>query len=110
MSDQVSADVVIVGAGICGALAAHRLAKAGASVLMLEAGPRIDRGQITAAFRGSARKSDANSLYPMSPLAPYPDYEPLANPLGWRLPADMNRSLGVSMALAARMKVLPVTR
>ena len=39
-SEQV--DVVVVGAGPCGALMAQRLSAHGASVLVLEAGPRLD--------------------------------------------------------------------
>ena len=36
--DQAEFDVVIIGSGIAGALAAHRLAEAGRKVLILEAG------------------------------------------------------------------------
>ncbi|WP_264816091.1 FAD-dependent oxidoreductase, partial [Gluconobacter kondonii] len=38
MNASFSADVVVIGSGICGSLAAQKLAKAGASVLILEAG------------------------------------------------------------------------
>jgi choline dehydrogenase-like flavoprotein len=49
MSDDY--DVVIVGAGVAGALVAHRLAKAGAKVLMLEAGARNpSRTEMTGAY------------------------------------------------------------
>ncbi|MFW6167703.1 MAG: FAD-dependent oxidoreductase, partial [Ralstonia sp.] len=45
MSDkQLSADVVIVGAGVAGSLSALELARAGLSVLVLDAGPRVTRG------------------------------------------------------------------
>ena len=44
MSEQYSADVVVVGAGICGGTVAKELAEAGLSVLVLEAGPRWERG------------------------------------------------------------------
>src|SRR4029453_13827805 len=40
---QPSPDVVIVGAGACGSLVACELAARGASVVVLEAGPRADR-------------------------------------------------------------------
>jgi choline dehydrogenase-like flavoprotein len=40
---QPSPDVVIVGAGACGSLVACELAARGASVVVLEAGPRVDR-------------------------------------------------------------------
>ena len=39
---QPRADVVIVGAGACGSLAACELTARGASVVVLEAGPRLD--------------------------------------------------------------------
>jgi len=79
MPVPTSADIVVVGSGICGSLAARRLAEAGASVLILEAGPRISREQITAAYRASPRKNDFMSPYPYSPLAPHPDYKPVDN-------------------------------
>src|SRR5208282_259461 len=43
MSTPASADVVVVGSGVCGAMVAYQLARSGASVLMLEAGPRGER-------------------------------------------------------------------
>src|SRR3984893_11324406 len=46
MAEQISADIVVIGSGICGCLAAHRLVTQGASVLILEAGPRLDRRRI----------------------------------------------------------------
>jgi choline dehydrogenase-like flavoprotein len=59
-----SADVVIVGSGVAGSLAASRLARAGANVLVLEAGPRVDRGAAYAQFRTALVKI---------PECPYPD-------------------------------------
>lgn len=56
MSEQLSADVVVIGSGICGSLVAQRLAKQGISVIILESGPRIDRGTLTENFRNSPRK------------------------------------------------------
>jgi choline dehydrogenase-like flavoprotein len=79
MADTLSADIVVIGSGICGSLAARKLAAAGASVLILEAGPRVDRGMLTANFRNSPRKGDFMSPYPYSPLAPHPDYQPQDN-------------------------------
>ena len=40
-----SAEIVIVGSGVAGALIAAGLVKAGVRVLILEAGPRVQRGQ-----------------------------------------------------------------
>ncbi len=43
---QFDADVVIVGSGALGANAAYQLAKAGKSVIMLEAGPYVPRWKV----------------------------------------------------------------
>lgn len=79
MSDQLSADIVVIGSGICGSLAALKLVKQGASVLILEAGGPIERGRIVAAFRNSTRKSDWMSPYTCSEWAPHPVYKPVDN-------------------------------
>jgi choline dehydrogenase-like flavoprotein len=50
MQRGLSADIVVVGSGVAGALIAHVLARAGA---MLEAGPRIERREIVENFRNS---------------------------------------------------------
>ena len=46
----MDADVAIVGAGIAGALIATRLAAAGIKVVVLEAGPRVARGDAVTQF------------------------------------------------------------
>lgn len=74
-----SADYVIIGSGIIGAMLAAKLAKTGASVLMLEAGPNIPRGEIVARFRNSPRRSDWMSPYPSVDSAPHPIYRPEDN-------------------------------
>src|SRR5450830_68505 len=79
MSEQYSADVVVIGSGIVGALAAHRLALQCASVLILESGPRIDRATLVANYRNSPRKGDFMSPYPFSAWAPHPVYQPEDN-------------------------------
>lgn len=79
MPEQLSADVVIIGSGICGSLVALKLVKQGASVIILEAGPRITRGEIVSRFRNSTRKSDWMSPYPPAPWAPHPVYQPKDN-------------------------------
>lgn len=75
----MSADVVVIGSGVCGSLAAHRLASAGVSVIILEAGPRIDRGEITANYRSSPWKSDFVHPYPMTDWAERESYHPTPN-------------------------------
>lgn len=47
-------EVVIVGAGVAGALIAWRLATAGVRVTVVEAGPRVDRSAAVERFRASA--------------------------------------------------------
>jgi choline dehydrogenase-like flavoprotein len=75
MPDDLSADIVVIGSGICGSLVAERLAKTGASVLILEAGPRITRNQLVLYYRNAPRKGDWMAPYPPSRWAPHPTYE-----------------------------------
>ena len=63
MTERHEADVVIVGAGIAGTLVAYRLARAGVKVLILEAGPWVDRAEAVRAYRSNPIKT---------PDAPYP--------------------------------------
>lgn len=79
MSEQSSAEYVVIGSGICGSLVARRLVRQGASVLILEAGPHVTRGELVARFRNSTRKSDWMSPYPSVPWAPHPIYQPEDN-------------------------------
>lgn len=76
MSEPLSADFVVIGSGIIGSLTALKLLKQGASVIILEAGPRVNRGQIVARFRNSPRKGDWMSPYPSVSSAPHPIYQP----------------------------------
>ncbi len=72
-ADTVSADVVVVGSGIAGALVATGLARRGAKVVVLEAGPRVDRAE--AVLRDQAAGSVRGipeSAYPTVPYAPHP--------------------------------------
>ncbi|HEV2593783.1 MAG TPA: GMC family oxidoreductase [Sphingomicrobium sp.] len=79
MPDLTAADFVIIGSGIIGSTVARKLAQAGASVLILEAGPRVTRAEIVARFRNSPRRSDWMSPYPPAPWAPHPIYQPQSN-------------------------------
>jgi choline dehydrogenase-like flavoprotein len=65
----LEADVVIVGSGVAGSLIAWRLAEAKLKVMILEAGPRIDRLE---AFKSyvAARLKNFNAPYPSVPHAP----------------------------------------
>lgn len=64
MAEPLKAHVVIVGAGVAGMLAAYRLAQAGVKVLVLEAGPSINRAQALERYRNAVAKT---------PESPYPD-------------------------------------
>ena len=65
------ADVVVVGAGIAGALVAARLAAAGVKVTVLEAGPRVDRGAAVVQFYNALVKVP-ECAYPNTAYAPHP--------------------------------------
>jgi choline dehydrogenase-like flavoprotein len=79
MNNALTADVVVIGAGICGAMAARKLAEAGASVLMLEAGPQLSTAELVHNYRSGTNKSDFVAPYPFSPQAPQPLYSPSNN-------------------------------
>ena len=83
---DATADVIVVGSGVVGAMIADQLAGAGHSVLMLEAGPRIQRAQAVENWRnmpfGNRVGSDFQGLFPQSPLAPAPLYFPANNYVG----------------------------
>ena len=76
MTSAMDADVIVIGAGISGALVAERLAAAGVKVLILEAGPRIDRGQAVVRFFDALIKVP-ECAYPNTAYAPHPRSEDL---------------------------------
>jgi choline dehydrogenase-like flavoprotein len=74
MASDTSADVVVVGTGVVGCLIAQQALEAGLSVLMLEAGPRVDRWRIVENFRNlppSLRLFHWDAPYPPKPWAPH---------------------------------------
>jgi choline dehydrogenase-like flavoprotein len=74
MASDYSADVVVVGTGVVGCLIAQQALDAGLSVLMLEAGPRVDRWRVVENFRNlppSLRLFHWNAPYPPKPWAPH---------------------------------------
>lgn len=83
MSKNVNADVVIIGAGAVGGMLAFQLAKAGVKVALLEAGPRIERGDAVQRFFDASEKGP-NAPYESTGYAPHPmrsdDYYVQAGP------------------------------
>ena len=86
MTESFSADVVIVGSGVAGALVGNELAAAGLQVIILEAGPRVERWKIVENYRKNPMKNDFEAPYPPSALAPHPQYSPANNYLILRGP------------------------
>lgn len=68
---DLRADVIIVGSGVAGALIADKLARQGFKVIILEAGPRIDRSEAVTKYFGSLIKVP-ECAYPLSPEIPHP--------------------------------------
>jgi hypothetical protein len=79
-SGDVDADVIVVGSGVVGALVANQLAAAGRSVVILEAGPRLERAEVVQNWRNASFErrigSDFQGPYRQSPLATAPLYFP----------------------------------
>jgi len=74
---DILADVVVIGSGVAGALAAAQLAAKGVKVAILEAGAKVDRQEGVERFWQAAIK------VPESPYPPVPQaMHPVANDLG----------------------------
>jgi fructose 5-dehydrogenase large subunit len=73
MAADSNADVIIVGTGIVGCLIAQQMLDSGLSVLMLEAGPRVDRWRIVENFRNlpPTLRLHFDAPYPPKPWAPH---------------------------------------
>ena len=68
---MIRTDIVIVGSGVAGALVGAKLARAGVRVVILEAGPSIDRDAAVQVFRAAPAKVP-ESPYPNTAHAPRP--------------------------------------
>lgn len=71
MADDITADILIIGTGVAGAVAGARLAKQGLKVAFLETGKRIDRSAAVETFWNAAIKVP-ESAYPNDDTAPHP--------------------------------------
>jgi glucose dehydrogenase len=67
---EYDADVIVVGSGSLGSLTAQEIARAGRSVIVLEAGPDIPDWKATENYRTSARKNNFSAAFPDLPYAP----------------------------------------
>lgn len=68
---NTSTDVLIVGSGVAGALLAHGLTQKGIKVTVLEAGPRVNRGEAKIRFQNASIKTP-ESPYLVSAFSPHP--------------------------------------
>ncbi len=112
MSRAYDADVIIVGAGVAGAIVADGLARAGVKVLMLDSGPTQARGQAVTDYRANPVRV---------PEAAYPDvpYAPRAGTItpgdyyvqeGWGFRSNYERRVGGSTWhwLGTALRLMPV--
>jgi choline dehydrogenase-like flavoprotein len=72
VTESLSTDVIVVGSGIAGALVATELARHGVKVVMIEAGPRVDRGESVLKQQMSVVRDIPEAPYPRVPYAPKP--------------------------------------
>jgi choline dehydrogenase len=99
VSEQDAFDYVVVGAGAAGCVVAHRLARAGRRVLLLEAGGADDNPAIHATDLGSMLSlwgSDADWKY---------STEPGEGVLGRRIPVAQGKVLGGGTSINAMMYI-----
>lgn len=71
MANDITADILIIGTGIAGAMAGAKLAQKGLKVAFLESGKRIDRFDAVETF-WNAKVKVPESAYPNDPTAPHP--------------------------------------
>jgi glucose dehydrogenase len=71
-AEAISTDVIVVGSGIAGALVATGLARHGVKVVMIEAGPRVNRGEAVGKQQASLNRDVPEAPYPRESYAPSP--------------------------------------
>lgn len=72
MADDITADILIIGTGVAGAMAGAKLAQQGRNVAFLETGKRIDRYDAVERF-WNAKIKVPESAYPNDPEAAHPE-------------------------------------
>lgn len=86
----IETDVLIIGSGVAGALTGWKLARNGVKVVILEAGPRIDRAEIVKGFTDT-HKLDLSGGYPNETWAPRPDWSTETDPYIDQIGPDITR-------------------
>ncbi|WP_246657325.1 GMC family oxidoreductase [Methylocystis sp. B8] len=72
LSMDLHADVLVIGSGVAGALVAYRTARKGAKVIIMEAGPQVDRVDSVRRFQNAFPKTP-ESAYAQSEFTPHPE-------------------------------------
>ncbi|CAN5146925.1 GMC family oxidoreductase [soil metagenome] len=73
MSQEFDADLIVIGSGVMGGVIAARLAKAGKSVIIMEAGPRVTRAEIVETFRNAPVKLSLTNTKLQGAGSPFPN-------------------------------------
>lgn len=96
MAHDISADVLIIGTGVAGAIAGAKLAERGLSVAFLDAGKRIDRFDAVERF-WNAKIKVPESAYPNDPEAAHPETHK---------PEDFYQQVGPELFRSTYIKVI----
>ena len=70
---EFDADLIVIGSGVMGGIIASRLAKAGKSVIILEAGPRVTRAEIVETYRNAPVKLSLANMKAQGSGSPFPN-------------------------------------
>lgn len=70
---QYDADLIVIGSGVMGGIIGAKLAQAGKSVIILEAGPRVRRADIVETFRNAPIKLSLANMKLQGAGSPFPN-------------------------------------